>query len=264
MLRVGIIAIAKNENLYLKEWIDWHLGLGFYHIIIGLNDDEFKPLITNPRVTYEDYHGVEKLQTLAYTELYNKYRNEFNWLLFIDIDEFVMLDGYDDVQQFLETFDCDVVRLSSKHFSDGDMLDTDGDYRVVERFTQPYLTSADTFVKSFISTRIELGDRKIYGHGIYDKTLDARNALGDPCENTNQHTTRIVHERCWINHYPTKTIGEYIRQKWKRGGANGNPKRYENWENYFFRTNRKTQEKIDYANKLIKEIDDERPTYNII
>ena len=92
MLRVGIIAIAKNENLYLREWFDWHLGLGFDHIIIGLNDDEFKPLITNPRVTYKDYSGIDKLQTLAYTEMYQEYRDQFDWLLFIDIDEFVMLD----------------------------------------------------------------------------------------------------------------------------------------------------------------------------
>lgn len=134
------------------------------------------------------------------------------------------------------------------------MLDADGDFRVVARFTQPYYTQLDTFVKSFISTRVELGERKIVGHGIYDKTLNARNAYNDPCENTNQHTTRIVHERCWLNHYPTKSIGEYIRQKYNRGGANGNPGRYTNWEKYFFRTNRRTDEKIAYANKLIKEL----------
>lgn len=255
-MRVGIIAIARNEDLYLEEWINWHLGLGFDTIIIGLNDDEFKPLITNPRVIYEDYTGVEKVQSLAYTELYEKYRGQFDWLLFIDIDEFLMLDEHNaSIAEFLDGFDCDVVRISCKHFSDGDMLDTDGDFRVVERFTQPYYTQLDTFVKSFVNTRVELGDKKIYGHGIYNKDLDARNALGDPCENTNQHTTRIVHERCWLNHYPTKTIGEYIRQKYNRGGANGNPGRYTNWEKYFFRTNRMTQEKIDYANKLIKEIE---------
>jgi hypothetical protein len=253
MSKVGIIAIAKNENLYLREWIEHHLGLGFDQIIIGLNDDEFKPLILNPQVIYEDYHGVDKVQSLAYTELYKKYRKDFDWLFFCDIDEFVMLEK-GNIKDFLQGFDCDVVRLSCKHFSDMDMLDTDGDYRVVERFTQPYLTSADTFVKSFINTKIEPGERKFYGHGIYDKTLDARNALNDPCENYNQHTTRIVHEIAWLNHYPTKTMGEYIRQKWKRGGANGNPGRYSDWEKYFFRTNRKTQEKIDYANKLINEI----------
>jgi hypothetical protein len=253
--KIAIIAIAKNEGLYLKEWIDWHLGLGFSQIIIGLNDDEFKPPIPNPKVIYEDYSGIDKLQTLAYTELYQKYRKDFDWLLFIDIDEFVMCDT--SIQDFLQGFDCDEVRISSKHYSDSDMLDTNGDYRVVERFTQPYYTSADTFVKSFINTRIDLGERKIFGHGIYDKSLDARNALGDPCESTNQHTTRIVHSVCWLNHYPTKTIGEYIRQKYKRGGPNGNPGRYTNWERYYFRTNRKTQEKIDYANKLIKDIENE-------
>ena len=252
MKKVGIIAIAKNEDLYLEEWINWHLGLGFDTIIIGLNDDEFKPLIANPRVIYEDYTGVEKVQSLAYTELYEKYRDQFDWLLFIDIDEFVMC--YTHIKTFLYGFDCDVVRISCKHYSDGDMLDTDGDYRVIERFTQPYYTNLDTFVKSFINTRVELGDKKIYGHGIYDKDLDARNAYGDPCENTNQHTTRIVHERCWLKHYPTKTIGEYIRQKYNRGGANGNPGRYTNWDKYFFRTNRRTQEKIDYANKIINEL----------
>lgn len=252
MSKIGIIAIAKNENLYLGEWIEHHLGLGFDTIVIGLNDDEFKPLITNPKVVYEDYSGIERVQSLAYTELYKKYQKDFDWLLFIDIDEFVMCEG--DIKDFLQPFDCDVVRISSKHFSESDMLDTDGDFRVVERFKEPYYTSADTFVKSFINTRIELGDRKIFGHGIYDKTLDARNALGDPCENTNPHTTRIIHSRCWLNHYPTKTIGEYIRQKYRRGGANANPGRYARWEQYFFRTNRKTQDKIDYANKIINDL----------
>ena len=257
-MKIAIIAIARNEALYIREWAEHHIDLGF-DIIIGDNDDTFllPGIIDYPAVTHEDYTGRQIKQPEVYTELYQKYKDRYDWILFIDCDEFVMLDGYETIQDFLKDFDCDVVRISCKHFSDNDALDAFGDYRVVARFRYPYYTSADTFVKSFINTRIDLGDRKIYGHGIYDKTLDARNALGDECENTNQHTTRIVHERCWLNHYPTKTIGEYIRQKWRRGGANLNPGRYEKWENYFFRTNRKTQEKIDYANKLIEQIDND-------
>ena len=260
MSRVGIIAIAKNEALYIREWVDHHLDIGFDKIIIADNDDEFilPGIIEYPAVIHENYCGIDKVQALAYTELYQKYKADFDWLLFIDIDEFVMLDEhYASIAEFLEGFDCDVVRISCKHFSDNDALDTIGDYRVVERFRDPYYTSLDTFVKSFINTRVELGERKIYGHGIYNKELDARNALGDPCENTNQHTQRIVHERCWLNHYRTKTIGEYIRQKYFRGGANGNPGRYTNWEKFFFATNRKTKEKIDYANKLINKLKNE-------
>lgn len=255
-MKVGIIAICKGEDLYLDEWLTHHLGLGFDNIIIGLNDDEFKPPVEKEGVIYEDYSGISPVQAKAYTELYEKYRKDYDWLMFIDCDEFVMFDEhYVSVADFLKDFNCDVIRLNEKHFSDGDMLDTDGDYRVVERFTEPYYSNLDSFAKSIINTRVELNGRKVYGHGIYSKELDARNAYGDPCECLNQHTSRIIYDRAWINHYPTKTIGEYIRQKYNRGGANGNPKRYSNWEKYFFRTNRKTDEKIAYGNKILKELE---------
>ena len=253
-MKVGIIAIAKSEDLYMEEWIDWHLGLGFNTIIIGLNDDEFKPLISNPQVIYEDYSGVQGVQVKAYRKLYRKYQKDFDWLLFIDIDEFVMLEN-DTIQDFLQGFDCDEVRISCKHFTDGDALDTDGDYRVMARFTEPMGVDEDRFVKSFINTRVDIRHRMIYGHGIYDEDIKAMDALGNPCDSVGHRLKYVVHERCWLNHYPTKTIGEYIRQKYRRGGANNNPGRYSDWEKYFFRTNRRTQEKIDYANKVIKEIE---------
>lgn len=253
-MRVGIVAIAKGEDLYLKEWIDWHLGLGFSQIMIALNDDEFKPQVVNPKVIYEDYHGVESVQTIAYRKLYKKYQKDFDWILFIDIDEFLVLDGFSTVQDFLKDYDCDIVRLSCKHFTDGDMLDTDGDYRVMERFTEPIAVDEDRFVKSFINTRVSVKGRKICGHGIYVDDLEARDALGNRCDNVAHRLSYVLHERAWINHYRTKTIAEYIRQKYMRGGANRNPERYSNWESYFFRTNRKTQEKLDYANKLIKRL----------
>lgn len=252
-MRTGIIAIAKCENLYLQEWIEYHLGLGFDKIIVGLNDDEFKPPVLNPGVIYEDFHKVEGVQPLAYRKLFKKYQKDFDWLLFIDIDEFVVLDGFESVKDFLAGFDCDEIRISCKHFTDGDQLDTD-DYRVVERFTEPISVEEDRYVKSFINTRVNIRYRKIYGHGIYDKDLDGRDALGNKCDTVGHRLDYVLHKRCWVNHYRTKTVGEYIRQKYARGGANRNPGRYSDWENYFFRTNRRTQEKIDYANKIIEEI----------
>ena len=35
-----ICAIAKNEDLYLDEWIQYHLALGFKHIFLYDNHDE--------------------------------------------------------------------------------------------------------------------------------------------------------------------------------------------------------------------------------
>ena len=259
-MKIGIIAIAKSEQLYVNEWVKHHLSLGFDNIILADNDDEFilPGIVKDPRVIHENYCGFPGVQPIAYRGLFKKYQKDFDWLFFCDVDEFVMLDEhYASVAEFLEGFNCDEVRISCKHFTDGDMLDTYGDYRVVERFTEPISVDEDRFVKSFINTRVNVRHRMIYGHGIYDNTLEGRDALGNTCDNVGHRLKYVVHERCWLNHYPTKTIGEYIRQKYRRGGANGNPGRYSNWESYFFRTNRRTQDKIDYANKLIKLTDND-------
>lgn len=258
-MKVGIIAIAKCEQMYIREWVDWHLDLGFDAIILADNDDEFllPKVIDYPSVLHENYCGKSGVQPLAYRGLYKKYQKGFDWLLFIDIDEFVVLEGYKDIKDFLKGFDCDEVRISCKHFTDGDILDTQGDYRVVERFTEPISVDEDRFVKSFINTRVNVRHRMIFGHGIYDEDIEAMDALGNPCDSVGHRLKYVVHERCWLNHYRTKTIGEYIRQKMFRGGANNNPGRYENWEKYFFATNRRTQEKIDYANKLINKLKNE-------
>lgn len=253
-MRVGIIAIAKNEQLYIDEWVNHHLSLGFDNIIIADNDDEFilPGIVKDPRVKHENYCGANGVQPLAYRGLFKKYQKDFDWLFFCDIDEFVMLDGFNAIQEFLQGFDCDEVRISCKHFTDGDMLDADGDYRVVGRFTEPIAVDEDRFVKSFINTRVNIRHRMIFGHGIYDDTLEGRDALGNKCDTVGHRLQYVVHKVCWLNHYRTKTIGEYIQQKYNRGGANRNPERYSNWESYFFKTNRKTQEKLDYAEKLLK------------
>lgn len=251
-MKVGIIAIAKNEDLYIKEWIEYHLRIGFDKIIIGLNDDEFNPQVQNPNVIYADYHGVKCVQPRAYRQLYKKYQKEFDWFLFIDIDEFLVLENHSNVKDFLQGFSNDVVRVNELHFTDGEMLDVENDnYKVFDRFVVPG-GGDNTFVKSFINTKVSISNRMIYGHGIYDVTLDAVNVLGEPCENKNQHENNIILNTCWINHYRTKTIGEYIRQKLYRGGANNNPGRYT--LDYFWKINKKTDEKIAYAKKIIDNI----------
>lgn len=254
-MNVGIIAIAKNEDLYLGEWIDYHLKLGFDKIIIGLNDDEFNPPVHNPKVRYVDFHKVQGVQPLAYKRMYRAFKKDFDWFLFIDIDEFLVLENQTDVKEFLKDFDNDIIRVNERHMSDGEMLDVvDGNYKVFDRFLEEG-KGDNTFVKSFINTRVDASKKRLLGHGIYDTNLDAVNVLGEKCKNENQHESPIILSKCWINHYRTKTIGEYIRQKLFRGGANKNPQRYT--LDYFWKINKKTPEKVAYAQKIIEKLDKE-------
>lgn len=255
-MKVAIIAIAKNEQLYIQEWIDYHLNLGFDKIIIADNDDELiLSGFTSDKVIIEDYTKVIRVQPKAYTELFNKYRDYYDWIAFFDIDEFLVLDGYQDVKQFLSGFNTDEVRLNTKHFTDNDELDViDGNYNVFERFrTEANVFDLDRYFKTFVNTKITT-DRYIFGHGIYDKRLNAVNALNQSIKADSMKSEEPIFKNAWFNHYRTKTIGEYIRQKCFRGGANNNPKRYNDWKKYFFQTNEMSEEKINYANNLINNI----------
>ena len=253
-MRTAIIAIAKNEELYIPEWLEYHLNLGFDKIIVADNDDT--PILKrfeSDQVIIEECPGDDNHQPKVYTNMFAKYRNDFDWILFIDIDEFLVLEE-GDVNSFLSSIpeEARIIRLSCKHFTDNDELDViDGNYNVHDRFKTPVNTNLNKYVKSFISCKIEKKRPFIYGHSIYDETIYAVNALGEKVISKDVFGD-VLYKKAWINHYRTKTIGEYIRQKYRRGGCNKNPNRYFMWEEYFFKTNKKTQEKIDYANKIIK------------
>lgn len=255
IMKVALIAIAKREELYIKEWINYHLSKGFDTLIIADNDDELiLEKYNSTAVKIEDYTKVEGVQTKAYTELFAKYRYDYDWIFFCDIDEFFVTEDGSDVKSFLSSLpQVDMIRVNCKHFTDNDELDVvDGNYNVFDRFKTPISVDNDRFCKSFLNTKIDVGNRKICGHGLYDKNLKAVDAEGNPCA-WERKTEKALLRTAWVNHYRTKTIGEYIRQKYDRGGANRNPHRYSNWEMYFKVTNTLTQEKIDYANKIIAD-----------
>lgn len=257
LMKIAIIAIAKCEEPYIKEWIDYHLDKGFSNIIIADNDDT---LVLAPyasdRVIIEDYTGVEGVQPKAYNQLFAKYRKDYDWIAFFDIDEFLVIEDGRSVTEFIDSLpqDVDMIRLNCKHFTDNDELDViDGNYNVFDRFLTPVECDKDRFYKSFVNTKIDMGKNRILGHGIYDSNLKSIGADGKPCE-WKKKADKAFLEIAWFNHFRTKTIGEYIRQKYKRGGANFNPQRYSRWREYFRVTNNLTPEKIRYAYKTIREI----------
>lgn len=51
-MKVALVCVAKNEDLYIQEWIDYNLKLGFDDIIIFQHEWDFE--IRHPQVkTYK-------------------------------------------------------------------------------------------------------------------------------------------------------------------------------------------------------------------
>lgn len=61
-MKVALAAIAKNEDHYIDEWINYHLKLGIDDIVIYMNDWRYKK--TSPhcdRLTLIDFDGESRL-----------------------------------------------------------------------------------------------------------------------------------------------------------------------------------------------------------
>lgn len=268
-MNICIIAIAKRENLYIKEWVNHHLNLGFDRIFICDNndsgDEKISDVIDNEKVTILDYHDVKGVQSEAYTKEFLNHHNEYDWIAFIDIDEFIMLNEKygENIKNFLNDpifNECDIIRLCWKVYTSETELNVkNDDYRVVERFKDIHICGEENFAKSIIRGNIEIkGSIRICGHGLYTYPKHkVFSSDGKPVLDNWISIGESIYDNAWINHYPTKTVGEFIRQKYFRGGPNRNGRRYSNIR-YFFKYNDFTNEKIEYANKLIEEIKGEK------
>lgn len=99
-----ICVIAKNEELYIHEWIQYHLKLGFDHIYIYDNDERFplKPLecMYPAKVTVIYYPG-RCLQLRSYYAFVYNYCYQHTWAAFIDVDEFIVLKKHDTIKDLL-------------------------------------------------------------------------------------------------------------------------------------------------------------------
>ena len=102
----AICAIAIQEEPYLIEWTDYHLGLGFDHIYIYDNSDHFIletwPNETNreDRVSVIHIPGPSQ-QKAAYLVCKYHNRRRHQWLAFFDVDEFLVLKKHDHVTDML-------------------------------------------------------------------------------------------------------------------------------------------------------------------
>ena len=91
---VSICAIFKNEAHNFKEWIEFHkiVGVEHFYLYNNFSEDNYleilKPYIENNIVTIVDW-PFEGAQFTSYKHFYDNYKNETEWVSFLDLDEFI-------------------------------------------------------------------------------------------------------------------------------------------------------------------------------
>lgn len=144
-IRIALLAIAKNENWYINDWVKYHLELGFDKIFIYDNND-FEDIGLyidekyNDKVQIFDIHGMKQCQNTAYRLWWYRYANDYDWVAIIDIDEFIMLADKSKTIKDIMSNDgyskYDNVRLNWVTYGDSDLIYADLSKPVYERITK--------------------------------------------------------------------------------------------------------------------------------
>lgn len=213
-MNVALVCIAKNEDNYIEEWIQYHLYLGFDHVFVYEND--WRCNINSPLVTKIPFDGLGN-QERAYNHFLNSYADEYDWAAFFDVDEFLVLKQHENIKSFLKNYEqYNGVAVNWYLFGDSSLKEPNGNYSVLNRFTKRR-KSMDFHIKCIVKT----STKDVYAIHNFNKSavVDTHHniVIGPFNKNVNDDIAQI-------NHYFTKTFKEW-EQKKIRGRA---PHRIEN------------------------------------
>jgi len=111
-MKSAICLIVRNEARDIAEWIAFHALVGFdTQIIFDNRSDDATPAIIKAAsnlydIRYHDWpNSTQRSQVLAYEAACDAYKLEFDWIGFIDSDEFVIPPEPVPINDFLAGFD---------------------------------------------------------------------------------------------------------------------------------------------------------------
>lgn len=265
-IKTLICCIGKNENRYVREYVEWHNLVGVTHIRIYDNNDvdgeHFEDVIgdyvKDGYVDIVDVRGKKVVQLKCYTECYHELKNDYDWILFIDCgDEYFTFAKGQTIGQYLsmEQFrNYDLIHLNLMTFGDNDVIEVT-DEPLAKRFPNPipfdtkiaYDFPEDAHVSSIV--RGGLPDIKWEGKGYTHTPSPCRlrccNNVGFVVDPESPFAP-VDFQFAFFRHYTTKTAREYC-DKMRRGFPDQlwDGSRVKNLiETRFFRTNKVTKEKV--------------------
>lgn len=264
--KVLLCCIGKMENNYIREFVEHNKSIGFDNIVLYDNNDidgeHFEDVIgdyiDSEYVILKDWRGKELAQIPSYTDCYNTYKDEYDWIAYFDIDEFLELDC-NDIHEFLsnDMFNdrgINTIRVCWRQYTDSGLIKVEDNNYSMKRFTE-YLSIT---YKYSVNTKIIV--KTCIKNGIFDSPHGMLKNHDVVCVNTGGQLTQnyiLINNNTWdnarLNHYRFKTIEEYVLNKmvrlWPTDYLNGGKTGLN--LNMFFRFNKKTDEKVNYANYLL-------------
>ncbi len=214
-MKIALVCVAKDEDNYIKEWIDYNLKVGFDDIFIY--EDEWHCNVKNDKVhlIYKERKNKNAVtknpQVTVYREFCKKYWKEYDWAAFFDIDEFLCLKKWKNVKQMCEEYnDCPGIFINWRLFGDNNLKCVENNnYQVISRFTkcQKHLSKTG---KTIVNFKILKDQFDMHCHNIQNSKLNVVDLNKNEVISVNNLNVKdTLLEKAYLNHYRSKTFEEF-------------------------------------------------------
>lgn len=220
--RTALHCMFQNEAVFLPEWLEYHLNLGFDQIFLTNDESKdgyqevLKPYLKDGRVkleqarqdldffTREEWHKNQMLKSL---------RGNFQWVAFLDADEFIWTEK-GDLKAFLKDKEhWPGVVLNSFFYGTSGLEKLGEGEKLTEKLTQRFVDShhEHQLVKSLVQPAY--GFQFFYKNPHYPQYSPLARLRQVDGARFHPAQPRILREPASINHYWYRTERYYREQK---------------------------------------------------
>jgi hypothetical protein len=266
-LKLALCTMGKKENLYVREFVEYYIKIGFDHLFLyDDNDPNTEKIIDEvPAKLKDKVTVIDNLRSIninnqsdAFTDCYHKNLYKYDWILMVDMDEFLFVID-DTLKHYLKNpvFDkCDFIKFHWGCTTDNGLVHYDN-RTLMERFKSPFIKIR--FIKTIVRGGIPDLLYWVHSPRYSPKRNVTCSNVGKVFSYTNinfESVTPINVEKAFIIHFKYKSTEEFVN-KYTRG--------YRDWFhdyleqalknilNEYFEQNKITLEKINLVEKGLKK-----------
>lgn len=203
--KIVLVCIAKDEDYYIEEWLNYNFKLGFDKIILYQNN--WKCNINNPNLIKIDWPG-EYQQLLAYNDFIDRLSDDYDYAAFLDCDEFLVLKKHKNIHEFIREYGKNRnICINWQFYGSCGKEKRDGN-SLIKQFTKRQ-SDVNDHIKSIIYLRIDQWMERGHNPDYPMHDTNSKEVTG-PWNKNGPSDVAI------INHYKDKTLEDYKEYK-KRG-----------------------------------------------
>ena len=229
-ISAAIVLFVKNEVDNIVDWISWHLAIGFEKIFIyddHSEDGTYEVCLEASKIFNIEVNrsNVQKetdffwRQKQSYFDACIKTKGYYDWVAFIDADEYIYLEKEKNITTFLNNYeDCNAIALNRCIYGSSKRVIKDH-IPVYESFN--YHSNEHLNDNRLVKSIIRPEDYSFHYRDPH-RWLMNNEVYKDSCGNIVQwdnSTKNIIWKNARINHYICRSMENYIERIKRRLGS---------------------------------------------